>query len=47
VIGRAARQSDPGSAERWLRLDDSPRAPHRLPAVRSITWPRFSRPTGS
>jgi preprotein translocase subunit SecA len=36
VIGRAARQSDPGSAERWLRLQDSPLAPlapHRLPAA--------------
>ena len=33
VIGRAARQADPGSAEHWLRLDDSPLAPHRLPAA--------------
>jgi preprotein translocase subunit SecA len=33
VIGRAARQADPGSAERWLRLDDSPLEPIRLPAA--------------
>ena len=33
VIGRAARQADPGSAEHWLRLDDSPLAPRRLPAA--------------
>jgi len=33
VIGRAARQADPGSAERWLRVADSALEPERLPAA--------------
>jgi preprotein translocase subunit SecA len=31
VAGRAARQGDPGSVERWLRATDSPLEPARLP----------------
>lgn len=31
VAGRAARQRDPGSAEHWIRLADSPIDPTRLP----------------
>jgi preprotein translocase subunit SecA len=31
VAGRAARQGDPGSVERWLRANDSPLEPSRLP----------------
>ncbi len=39
VAGRAARRGDPGSFECWIRLDDSPLAPARLPmALRPLGW---------
>jgi preprotein translocase subunit SecA len=31
MIGRAARQGDPGSAEHWIRLRGGPLEPERLP----------------
>jgi len=36
VAGRAARQTDPGSAEHWLRLHESPLEPDRLPGPLSV-----------
>jgi preprotein translocase subunit SecA len=42
VIGRAARQTDPGSAERWLRLDDSPLEPGRLPSALAALVPALA-----